>query len=134
MSFFPFNYAKPRPPPKMAPPVTIRNISNNPLTLVLVEHFDPAPSEGFQMQNVTTSLANITNGLGLTNTTTRKAVPQIDADAKSFATREVSIKLPPFTVVPTDIKAIINKPNERLRLTFQTEHGGKHQLYCPVPT
>ncbi|EXJ58898.1 1-phosphatidylinositol phosphodiesterase [Cladophialophora yegresii CBS 114405] len=118
----------------MAPPVTIRNISNNPLTLVLVEHFDPPPDEGFQMQTVTTSLANITNGLGLTNTTTRKAVPQIHADAKPFATREVSIKLPPFTIVPTDIKAVINKPNERLRLTFQTEMGGKHQMYCPVPT
>ncbi|KIX95428.1 uncharacterized protein Z520_08945 [Fonsecaea multimorphosa CBS 102226] len=118
----------------MVPPVTIRNVSNNPLTLVLVEHFDPAPDEGFQMQNVTTSLATITNGLGLTNNTTRKAVPQIPADAKPFATREVSIPLPPFTVVPTDIKAVINKPDERLRLTFQTDLGGKHQMYCPVPT
>ncbi|KAJ9609944.1 hypothetical protein H2200_006273 [Cladophialophora chaetospira] len=118
----------------MAPPVTIRNISNNPLTLVLVEHFDPPPDEGFQMQNVTTSLLNITNAVGVTNSTTRKAVPQIHQDAKPFATREVSIKLPPFTVVGTDIKPVINKQNERLRLTFQTEMGGKHQLYCPVPT
>ena len=125
---------KSRSPPKMAPNVTIRNISQHPLILVLVEHFDPPADGGFQMQNVTTSLANITNGLGLTNTTSRKAVPQIHEDAKPFATREVSIQLPPFTVVETDVKPVINKPNERLRLTFQTELGGKHQLYCPVPT
>lgn len=118
----------------MAPPVTIRNISGQRLTLVLVEHFDPHVDEGFQMQNVTMSLAAVTNSIGLTNNTTRKAVPQISPDAKPFATREVSINLPPFTVVPTDIKTVINKPNERLRLTFQTELGGKHQMYCPVPT
>lgn len=119
----------------MAPPVTIRNLSNNPLTLVLVEHFEPHDEGGaFQMQNVTTSLASITNGLGLTNSTTRKDVPQISADAKPFDKREMSLKLPPFTLVPTDIKAVIHKPNERLRLTFQTDMGGKHQMYCPVPT
>ncbi|KAG9775040.1 PLC-like phosphodiesterase, partial [Aureobasidium melanogenum] len=118
----------------MAPPVTIRNVSNNPLTLVLVEHFDPPQDEGFQMQNVTRSLAAVTNSIGLTNNTTRKAVPQIDSGARPFATREVSIKIPPFTLVPTDIKPVINKENERLRLTFQTELGGKHQMYCPVPT
>ncbi|KIX04890.1 uncharacterized protein Z518_05761 [Rhinocladiella mackenziei CBS 650.93] len=118
----------------MAPPVTLRNVSNTPLTLVLIEHFDPPKNDSFQMSNVTTSLATVTNSIGLTNTTTRRAVPQIDADARPFATRDVSIKLPPFTVVPTDIKAVINKPDERLRLTFQTEMGGKHQMYCPVPT
>lgn len=118
----------------MAPPVTIRNISNNPLTLVLVEHFDPPEDEGFQIQNVTRSLATVTNSIGLTNSTTRRAVPQIDAGARPFATREISLKVPPFTLVPTDIKPVINKPKERLRLTFQTELGGKHQMYCPVPT
>lgn len=118
----------------MAPPVSIRNVSHNPLKLVLVEHFDPPTDERFQMQNVTMSLAAVTNSIGLTNNTTRRAVPQIDADAKPFATRECSIELPPFTIVLTDIKAVINKPSERLRLTFQTELGGKHQMYCPVPT
>jgi 1-phosphatidylinositol phosphodiesterase len=126
---------KPALPAKMAPPVAIRNISNNPLTLVLVEHFEGHDAGGaFQMSNVTTSLASITNGLGLTNSTTRKAVPQIHPDTKPFATREVNIKLPPFEVVGTDIKPVINNPKERLRLTFQTDLGGKHRLYCPVPT
>jgi len=119
----------------MAPPVTIRNVSNSSLTLVLVEHFNGSDDEGaFQMQNVTLSLAAVTNSIGLTNNTTRKAVPTLPPDVRPFATREVSINLPPFTMVPTDIKTVINDPKERLRLTFQTELGGKHQLLCPVPT
>ena len=115
--------------------VTIRNISTKPLTLVLVEHFNPAEDGGaFQMQNVTRSLAAVTNSVGLTNNTTRKAVPQISPDAKPFATRDTDIKLPPFKIVNTDIKAVIKNDKERLRLTFQTEAGGKHLMYCPVPT
>ena len=118
----------------MAPNVTIRNLSNNPLTLVLVEHFDPTPQDAFQLQNVTMSLAAVTNSVGLTNSTTRRSVPQINANATPFASRELFISLPPFTVIPTDVKPVIKTPNERLRLTFQTELGGKHQMYCPVPT
>ena len=119
----------------MAPNVTIRNISDVPLTLTLVEHFDPAKDGGvFQMSNVTQSLAAVTNSVGLTNSTTRKAVPQISPDAKPFSTRETEIKLPPFKIVQTDIKAVVKSDNERLRLTFQTDKGGKHRMYCPVPT
>jgi 1-phosphatidylinositol phosphodiesterase len=119
----------------MAPNVTIRNISNEPLTLVLVEHFDPPDDGGiFNMSNVTRSISTVTNSVGLTNNRTRKAVPQIDKDDKPFASRETNIELPPFKIVKTDIKAVINKEKERLRLTFQTRHGGKHRMYTPVPT
>ena len=123
-------------PKKMAPEnVTLRNISNQPLTLVLVEHFDPQEDGGvFQMSNVTHSLNAVTNSIGLTNNRTRRAVAQISPDAKPFATRETDIKLPPFKIVKTDIKAVVKKDKERLRLTFQTELGGKHRMYCPVPT
>lgn len=119
---------------KMAPiNITIRNISNVPLELKLVEHFDPAPQNSFQMSNVTSALANVTNSIGMTNSTTRANVPQISPDAKAFAQREMSLAIPPFTIVPTDVKAVIKSPNERLRLTFQTPAGGRHQMYCPVP-
>lgn len=120
---------------KMAPiNITIRNISNVPLTLTLVEHFDPAPADTFQMANVTAALSNITNSVGITNTTTRAPVPQIHPDTKPFASRELSLPIPPFTLIPTDIKAVIKSPAERLRLTFTTPAGGHHQMYCPVPT
>lgn len=121
--------------PNMAPNVTIRNVSNNALTLVQVEHFDPHKEQGgFQMSNVTMALGNVTNSLGLTNSTTRKDVPEIDANARPFESRDLDIKLPPFSIVNTDIRATINKSDERLRLTFQSDDGAKHQLYCPVPT
>ena len=115
--------------------VTIRNISNSPLTLVLAEHFDPEEDGGvFQMSNVTHSLAAVTNSVGLTNNRTRRAVKKISPEDKPFASRETDIKLPPFKIVKTDIKAVIKTEKERLRLTFQTELGGKHRMYCPVPT
>ena len=129
--------SKPRSKNKstMPPNVTIRNISNQPLTLVLAEHFDPEEDGGvFQMSNVTSSLAAVTNSVGLTNNKTRRAVAKISSDTKPFASRETDIKLPPFQIVHTDIKAVIKKEKERLRLTFQTEAGGKHRMYCPVPT
>lgn len=122
---------------KMAPiNITIRNISNVPLELKLVEHFDPAPPDPFQVaaNNVTSVLSNITNSLGMTNNITRANVPQISPDAKPFAQREMSLAIPPFTSVSTDVKAVINAPNERLRLTFQAPAGGRHQMYCPIPT
>jgi len=118
----------------MAPPlVTIRNITNVPLTLVLVEHFDPV-EQGFHVKNITHGFAHVTNSIGITNSTTRRAVPEIPEDATSFKTRELSIPIPPFELVHTDVMAVINDPKERLRLTFQTQMGGKHQMYCPVPT
>lgn len=119
---------------KMGDFLTIRNISAVPLELKLVEHFDPAPKDHFSMQNVTMALANVTNSLGWTNDTTRAQVPQISPDAKPFASRDVSIQLAPFTITTTDVHSFIKNSQERLRLTFQTDLGGKHQMYCPVPT
>jgi 1-phosphatidylinositol phosphodiesterase len=122
--------------PKMSSsdPVTIRNISDVPLTLTLVEHFDSPKSSALQLQDVTRGINLIINGLGFTNNITRADVPQISPEDKPFATRECSIAIPPFQNVQTDVKATINNPKERLRLTFTTQAGGKHQMYCPVPT
>lgn len=121
----------------MAPDITLRNISNQPLTLRLVEYFDPEAKETggiFSMKNVTSALANVTNTVGLTNTSTRKAVPEISPDSKPFERREVDIKLDPFKIVNTDIKSSLKHDQERTRLTFETNNGEKHRMYTPVPT
>lgn len=114
--------------------VKIRNLSNKPLKLVLAEHFDPAHKGGFQLHHVTKGLASVTNSIGLTNATTRANVPQISPDAQPFQTRNVQIDILPFSMVQTDVKPTLNEGKERLRLTFQTELGGRHRMYCPVPT
>jgi len=119
---------------KMGDFVTVRNVSRVPLELKLVEHFDPSPENKFSMVNVTMSLASVTNSLGLTNDITRATMPHINPYATPFATREVSIHLEPFSVTKTDIHSYVKNDKERLRLTFQTPLGGKHQMYCPVPT
>lgn len=117
----------------MAEHVTIRNISNVPLELKLVEHFDPG-KDRFDISDIARGFSAITNTLGLTNNITRADVPQITPADKPFATRQVSIPISPFEAVKTDIKPIINHPKERLRLTFVTQMGGHHRMYCPVPT
>ncbi|RMD40815.1 hypothetical protein DV735_g4300, partial [Chaetothyriales sp. CBS 134920] len=117
----------------MAPKLAVRNVSPVPLTLVSVERFNPQKEAGFQLSTVTLSLAAITNATGLTNATTSKPVAPIAADDSPFATSQPNIKLPPFLVVQTDIDAFVNKPKERLRLTFQTDQGDKYRLNCPVP-
>ncbi len=118
---------------KMGDPIIVRNISSVPLTLILVEHFDPA-KDGFSVQDIGFGISSITNSLGMTNNVTRADVPQIQPDAKPFASREVSIPCTPYEITATDIHAFIKNSKERLRLTFQTDLGGKHQMYCPVPT
>ena len=121
----------------MAPNLTIRNISNQPLSLKLVEYFDPEQKESggiFSMKNVTSALSNVTNSVGITNTSTRKEVPEISRDSKPFERREVDIRLEPFKVVKTDIKSSIKGDKERTRLTFRTNNGEEHRMYTPVPT
>lgn len=118
----------------MPPDLKIRNLSDRPLKLVLIEHFDPVHEGGFQFRNVTTSFVHVTNSIGLTNATTRRDVPQISPDAQPFENRELSIDLPPFSVTQTDIKPVIRNDKERLRLTFEAESGGRYRMYTPVPT
>ena len=118
----------------MPPDVKIRNLTNHPLKLVSVEHFDPDKQSAFQVHNVTRSLAHVTNSIGLTNSTTRRNVGQISPDSQPFAVRDLVIELPPFSVTQTDVKPAVKNDAERLRLTFETELGGRHRMYTPIPT
>ena len=113
--------------------LSIRNLSNVPLELKLVERFDPHNAHGHSIANVTSIFAKATNSLGITNNTTRAAVPQIKSDARPFTTQEVSIRIDPFNLVRTDIRAFERSEKERLRLSFEADDG-RHQMYCPVPT
>ena len=118
----------------MASDMKIRNLSDRHFRLVLVEYFDPIDQGGFKVQNVTSVFANVTNSIGLTNTTTRRNVPQIAPDAQSFEHRDVGFDVPPFTVVQTDVKPTLRSDKDRVRLTFELEGGERHRMYCPVPT
>ena len=118
----------------MASDLRIRNLSDRHLKVVLAEYFDPHASGGFQVRNVTSVFANVTNSIGLTNTTTRRDVPQIASDTEPFDRRDVQIDVPPFSVTHTDIKPFQRDIKERLRLTFEIEGGERHRMYCPVPT
>jgi 1-phosphatidylinositol phosphodiesterase len=121
----------------MAPNITLRNISNQPLTLKLVEYFDPEQksiNNAFNLKNVTSALSNVTNAVGLTNHSTRAEVPEISRDAQPFDRREVDIRLEPFQIVKTDIEPTKHGEKDRTRLTFEAGNGERHRMYTPVPT
>jgi len=117
----------------MPPEIKVRNLSNRPLKLVLVEYFSPG-HEGFHIKHVTRSFAHVTNSIGLTNSTTRRDVPQVNPNEQPFQTQEVSIDIPPFTLVQTDVKPMVKDDKDRVLLTFEVEGGERHRMYCPVPT
>lgn len=118
----------------MPPDVKVRNLTDKHIKLVQVEHFDPDEKKGFGLRHVTTTLFSVTNSIGLTNSTTRRDVPQISPEAQPFENQDLSIDLPPFSVTQTDIKPIVRNDKDRLRLTFETEAGIRHRMYTPVPT
>ncbi len=121
------------PIPTMPNNLSIRNISDVPLELKLIERFDPHRGNDNPLANVTSIFTKATNSLGLTNNTTRAAVPEIDSNARPFTTRDVSIRIEPFSLVKTDIPAFERSDKERLRLNFEADDG-RHQMYCPVPS
>lgn len=121
----------------MPPDVKARNLTNKRIRLVHADLFATSkPKFGIKavahgISNVTST---ITNSIGLTNSTTRREVPEIAPDAPPSQSRDVDIEIQPFAAVQTDIKPTIDNDKDRLRLTFEVDDGGRHRMYCPVPT
>ena len=94
----------------MSAPITLRNLTAQPLTLKLVERYqapnpkDFPPNAGFS--NFTTFFSNTTNS----------SQPK---SAQTFTHEDVEIRMEPFTTHKTDIKASERGPNDILRLTVQ---------------
>lgn len=114
--------------------ITIRNVTANPLEVKLVERFEPHGASSSPIDHLTTTFANLTNSVGITNNVTRAAVPKLQEGAEPFTRQDVNIRIEPFQTVQTDIKNFDRSDKERIRLTFHTDQSGRHQMYCPVPT
>ena len=108
--------------------VTVRNITDVPLRLKLIERFKPPPLTQDPIANITSAFGNVTQAIGLTNDTTRAPVVPLAADAQPFASQQVDIEISPFKTVPTDIKPFQHEEKERIALTFETNLGGRHKV------
>ena len=120
----------------MPAPITIRNLTAQPLTVKLVERYeapnpkDFPPNAGFSVSqlksNISTGWDNITN----------KAPNnvQLGEKAQSFTKEDVDVRMEPFTTHKTQIKTTERGPNEILRLTFQGDGGARWRIDTPTPS
>ncbi|KKY29109.1 putative phosphatidylinositol phospholipase c [Phaeomoniella chlamydospora] len=114
--------------------ITVRNITTTPLRLKEVQRFHAPPVASDPIGNFTSTVANVTTAIGLTNNVTRAPVTRLGDDVKPFSSENVDIEIPPFKSVPTNIKPWVHDDKERIILTFETNLGGRHKMFCPVPT
>jgi 1-phosphatidylinositol phosphodiesterase len=109
------------------PPLTIRNLTSNPIELKLLERFEAAQSRdnGGGIVNIT----NITRTLsGLMSNITTLSSPQLAAKSESFTKEDVSVPIAPFETKSTDIQT---KSKEVLRLTFEVD-GQRYRVDTPT--
>ncbi|KAI9808546.1 MAG: hypothetical protein M1825_003695 [Sarcosagium campestre] len=118
-----------------SPLLTIRNLSADPLKLILIERYEapsspPTPGGGVNIANITRSFTAL-----VTNTTSTAAPtsPQLAENAQNFSRHELSVALKPFKTTRTDIKSAEKSASESLRLTFE-HRGEKYRLDVPSPT
>ena len=129
------------------PPITVRNLSPNPLTLILVERYEaPSPEKfppnaGFSVNDIGGSVNNLTQGFGklMNNVTSgagngRPNNAQLGEKAKSFKKEDVDVRLEPYTTRKTQIKTSERGPKEVVRLTFKGEGPGKWRIDVPTPS
>ena len=121
----------------MPAPITLRNLTAQPLTLKLVERYaapnpkDFAPNGGFSVSNIT---SNFTTLLGNSTENQRPSHAQLGDKSQSFTKQDVDVRLEPFTTRKTDIGTSERGYNEILRLTFQGDGGGRWRIDTPLPS
>lgn len=121
----------------MSVPITLRNLTAQPLTVKLVERYEAPnpntfpPNAGFSISNFT---SNFTSLLNTSSTSPAPSQAELNAKAQSFVKQDVDIRLEPFTTHKTDIKITERGSSEILRLTFQGDGGGRWRIDTPTPS
>ncbi|KAK5114874.1 hypothetical protein LTR62_002032 [Meristemomyces frigidus] len=115
-------------------PVTIRNLTAQPLTIKLVERYetpnpkDFLPNGGFSVSNVSSNFTT------LFSNKTSHSPASVNEKAQAFTKQDVDLRMEPFTTHVTDIKTSERGPAEILRLTLQGDGGGRWRIDTPTPS
>ncbi|KAK0335921.1 hypothetical protein LTR59_001970 [Friedmanniomyces endolithicus] len=112
----------------MSAPITIRNLTAQPLTIKLVERYEAPNAKDFLPSGGFSNLTSNFTGL-LSHNSTSKSVSD---KAQSFTKQDVDVRMEPFTTHPTDIKTTERSPTDILRLTFQGDGGGRWRIDTPT--
>lgn len=118
----------------MASPITIRNLTAQPLTIRLVERYaSPARRKSSVAgldtfsKNFTSLMSNVTGSGSSAPTQT-----ELSDKSESFVHQDVEIRLEPFSTSQTDINLTERDGNDILRLTVQGDGGGKWRIDLPT--
>lgn len=118
----------------MASPITIRNLTAQPLTIRLVERYaNPARRKSSVAgldtfsKNFTSLMSNVTGAGSSAPTQT-----ELGDKSESFVHQDVDIRLEPFSTSQTDINLTERDANDMLRLTVQGDGGGKWRIDLPT--
>ncbi|KAF2209800.1 hypothetical protein CERZMDRAFT_46729 [Cercospora zeae-maydis SCOH1-5] len=111
----------------MSRPITVRNLTAQPLTIKLVERYEHPESIDRRASNFTSLMSNVTGG--------QHAPPPARAElpekAERFAHTDVNIRLEPFSTAKTDIHVAERDANDIVRLTLEGEMGGRWRMEVP---
>lgn len=129
----PFNPTSPKFDRAMAPPLTIRNLTSTPIELKLVERYE-APTAHHEPEGFGNFTRNITNFVADTAKLqiSEPSSVRLQENAKSFAHQDVSIRVEPFAIHSTDVKATERSGSEILRITIESE-GQRYRIDTPSP-
>ncbi|CAK4031214.1 1-phosphatidylinositol phosphodiesterase [Lecanosticta acicola] len=128
----------------MSEPITVRNLTAQPLTIKLVERYEAPkpqqlpPADGerksrFNVSGLTKNFSNLTTNF-VSNVTGNGAPndSQLGEKAESWVQQEVDVRMEPFTTHKTDIKTTERGPGDILRLTLQGDGPGKWRINSPT--
>ncbi|EMD01201.1 hypothetical protein BAUCODRAFT_144753 [Baudoinia panamericana UAMH 10762] len=124
----------------MSGPITIRNLTAQPLTVKLIERYEAPnaanfpPHGGFSISNLTSKATTLLSNVTSTGSPSQPSPGQLSDKAESFAKQDVDLRMEPFTTYKTDVQTTERGPNEILRLTFEGEGGQRWRVDTPSPS
>ncbi|EME49021.1 hypothetical protein DOTSEDRAFT_142602 [Dothistroma septosporum NZE10] len=128
----------------MSAPITVRNLTAQPLTIKVVERFkSPKAQDGaqegrrgsaFSVGSMTKNFTYMTTSFMSNVTGGAPSRAQLGESAESFAREEVDVRMEPFTTHKTDLKASERKPDDVIRLTVHGDGPGRWRIDAPTPS
>ncbi|KXL48747.1 hypothetical protein M433DRAFT_150862 [Acidomyces richmondensis BFW] len=121
----------------MSNPITVRNLTAQPLTVKLIELYetpnqkDFTPNVGFSVSNLASNfntLLNNSKGSG-----SRSSNVQLSDSTQSFIKQDIDLRMEPFSTHNTNIMRTPRSQREILRFTFQGDGGGRWRIDFPTP-
>lgn len=113
-------------------PLTIRNLTSNPIVLKRVARFDPPQEPKPDISSLSSSFNSLVSNVKSNVSSSPAPIQVLPGDAKPFSHQDVSIQVEPFARNRTEVIAFEKSEKERLRIIIEA-NGERHRIQAPVP-